>query len=178
MSDPEELRHPADSRVHLSQQMEVTDANLTGNVHGGVIMRLVDTAAGLAAAKHSRGRVVTVAMDEMSFIEPVFLGEVVTLSAQVNDVGRTSMEVGVRVEAENARTGDVRHVSSAYLVFVALDAEGKPRPVPRLEPETDEERRRMEDAKIRRKLRIARKEAILARRAQHGDPPPHHPASR
>jgi uncharacterized protein (TIGR00369 family) len=175
MSEADEVRHPTHSRVHLSQQMEVTDANLTGNVHGGVIMRLVDTAAGLAAAKHSRGRVVTVAMDEMSFIEPVFLGELVTLSAQVNDVGRTSMEVGVRVEAENARTGDVRHVSSAYLVFVALDAEGKPRPVPRLEPETEEERRRMEDAKIRRRLRIARKEAILARRAQAGEPPPQHP---
>jgi uncharacterized protein (TIGR00369 family) len=175
VNDADEVRHPAHSRVHLSQQMEVVDANLTGNVHGGVIMRLVDTAAGLAAAKHSRGRVVTVAMDEMSFIEPVYLGEVVTLSAQVNDVGRTSMEVGVRVEAENARTGDVRHVSSAYLVFVALDGEGKPRPVPRLEPETEEERRRMEDAKIRRKLRIARKEAILARRAQHGEPPPQHP---
>ena len=174
MSDVSEARHPADSRVHLSQQMELTDSNLSGNVHGGVIMKLVDTAAGLAAAKHSKGRVVTVAMDEMSFIEPVFLGEVVTLSAQVNDVGRTSMEVGVRVEAENTRTGDVRHVSSAYLVFVALDTEGKPLPVPRLEPETDEERRRMEDAKIRRRQRIARKEAILARRAQAGEPPPQH----
>lgn len=175
MNEIEEARHPADSRVHLSQQMELTDSNLSGNVHGGVIMKLVDTAAGLAAVKHSKGRVVTVAMDEMSFIEPVFLGEVVTLSAQVNDVGRTSMEVGVRVEAENTRSGDIRHVSSAYLVFVALDAEGKPRPVPRLEPDNDEERRRMEDAKIRRRLRIARKEAILARRAAEGETPRSHP---
>lgn len=162
MSD--DPRHPSDSRVVLSQAMSITDANLAGNVHGGVIMKLVDTAAGLAAIKHAHGRVVTVSMDEMSFLEPVFLTDVVTLYAQVNDVGRTSMEVGARVEAENTVTGERRHVSSAYLVFVALDADGKPRPVQRLEPQTDEERSRMEDAKIRRRHRIARKEALVARR--------------
>lgn len=160
----EGVRHPRESRVVLSQAMSITDANLAGNVHGGVIMKLVDTAAGLAAIKHAHGRVVTVSMDEMSFIEPVFLSDVVTLMAQVNDVGRTSMEVGVRVEAENSVTAERRHVSSAYLVFVALDNDGKPAPVPRLEPETDEERRRMEDAKIRRRHRIARKEALIDRR--------------
>jgi acyl-CoA hydrolase len=95
----EEVRHPSESAVVLSQAMSITDANLSGNVHGGVIMKLVDTAAGLAGVKHCRGRVVTVAMDEMVFIEPVYLPDVVTLYAQVNDVGRTSMEVGVRVEA-------------------------------------------------------------------------------
>lgn len=158
-------RTPAHSRTLLSQVMEAGDANLSGNVHGGVIMRLVDTAAGIAAVKHCGGRVVTASMDEMSFIEPVFLGEVVTLHAQVNDVGRTSMEVGVRVTAENARTGEQRHVSSAYLAFVALDRDGQPKPVPPLEPETPEEKRRMEEAKIRRQHRLARKEAILARRA-------------
>lgn len=167
-------RHPSESRVSLSQAMAITDANLAGNVHGGVIMKLVDTAAGLSAIKHARGRVVTVSMDEMSFIEPVFLTDVVTLTAQVNDVGRTSMEVGVRVEAENTVTGERRHVSSAYLVFVALDQEGKPRPVPRLEPETDEERRRQDEAKIRRRHRIARKEALIARREaqERGQTPP------
>lgn len=164
----EEMRRPSESRVVLSQAMSITDANLAGNVHGGVIMKLVDTAAGLAAVKHARGRVVTVAMDEMSFIEPVYLSDLVTFRAQVNDVGRTSMEVGIRVEAENYVTGERRHVSSAYLVFVALDSNGKPRPIPRLEPETDEERRRMEEAKIRREHRLARKEAILARRAREG----------
>lgn len=158
-------RTPAQSRTVLSQQMDVADANLAGNVHGGVIMRLVDTAAGIAAVRHSGGRVVTASMDEMAFIEPVFLGEVLTLYAQVNDVGRTSMEIGVRVEAENARTGERRHVSSAYTVFVALDQTGEPRPVPPLAPENDEERRRMEEAKIRRQHRLARKDAILARRA-------------
>ena len=116
--------------------------------------------------KHCGSRVVTAAMDEMSFIEPVFLGEILTLRAQVNDVGRTSMEVGVRVEAENVRTGEKRHVSSAYLVFVALDRDGQPKPVPPLAPETVEEKRRMEEAKIRRQHRLARKEAIMARRSR------------
>lgn len=161
---PLEPRTPAQSRTVLSQVMEIGDANLANNVHGGVIMKLVDSAAGIAAVKHCGGRVVTASMDEMSFIAPVYLGEVVTLYAQVNEVGRTSMEVGVRVEAEDARTGDTRHVSSAYLVFVALDAEGNPRPVPPLVPETAEEKRRMEEAKIRRQHRLARKEAIRARR--------------
>ena len=162
---PTEPRTPSQSRTTLMQQMDVADANLSGNVHGGVIMRLVDTAAGIAAVRHSGGRVVTASMDEMSFIEPVYLGEVVTLYAQVNDVGRTSMEVGVRVEAENARTGDRRHVSTAYLVFVALDEDGQPRPVPPLETENEDEERRREEAKIRRQHRLARKEAILARRS-------------
>lgn len=167
-----EPRPPGRSRTVLSEVMEVGDANLTGNVHGGVIMKLVDTAGGIAAVRHCGGRVVTASMDEMSFIEPVYLGEVVTLSAQVNDVGRTSMEVGVRVTAENVRTGERRHVSTAYLVFVALDADGKPLPVPPLVPETPDEKRRMEEAKIRRQHRLARKEAILARRPSPAPPAP------
>src|SRR5947208_14973258 len=117
-------RTASESEVVLVQVMDVGDADLPGNVHGGVIMKLVDTAAGLAAHKHSRGRVVTVAMDEMSFLEPIYLGEVVTVRAMVNDVGRTSMEVGVRADAENYFTGRKVHTSSAYLVFVALDPEG------------------------------------------------------
>jgi len=163
-------RTPAQSRVVLARLMELEDSNLQNNVHGGVIMRLVDTAAGMAAAKHSGGRVVTAAMDEMSFIEPVFLGEIVTVRAQVNDVGRTSMEVGTRVEAENVATGEIRHVSSAYLVFVALDADGEPRQVPGLTPETPDEFRRREEAKIRRSHRLARKDEILERRRARGEP--------
>jgi acyl-CoA hydrolase len=163
------VRTPSETTVILSQAMSITDANLAGNVHGGAIMKLVDTAAGLSAVKHSRSRVVTVAMDEMVFIEPVYLSDVVTLIAQVNDVGRTSMEVGVRVEAENTLTSERRHVSTAYLVFVALDQQGNPKSVPRLEPQTVEERRRMEEAKIRREHRLARKEAILKRRAEQGE---------
>src|SRR2546423_12142468 len=101
--------------------MDVGDANLSGNVHGGVIMKLVDTAAGLAAHKHCRGRVVTVAMDEMSFLEPVYLGEVVTVKAMVNDVGRTLVEGGGRVGEVNAYRGSKVHCVGAYHVFDALE---------------------------------------------------------
>ena len=157
-------RPASESEVVLVQHMDVGDANISGNVHGGVVMKLVDTAAGLAAHKHCRDRVVTVAMDEMSFLEPVFLGEVVTLRAMVNDVGRTSMEVGVRVDAENYFTGRTVHTSSAYLVFVALDRGGKPRPVPPVIAETEIQERRQREAKVRRENRLARKAAIQAAR--------------
>ena len=119
-------RSVSDSKVTLTQMMEVTDANVAGNVHGGVIMRLVDTAAALAAIKHAGGLRLTVALDEMTFLEPVHIGEVIVTQACVNDVGTTSMECGVRVEAEDPLTGIVRHVNSAYLVFVAIDEEGRP----------------------------------------------------
>jgi acyl-CoA hydrolase len=159
-------RPASDSEVVLVQHMDVGDANLSGNVHGGVVMKLVDTAAGLSAHKHCRGRVVTVAMDEMSFLEPVFLGEVVTIRAMVNDVGKTSMEVGVRVDAENYFTGRKVHASSAYLVFVALDQEGRPRPVPPVVAETEVEQQRQREAKVRREHRLARKTAIEASRGE------------
>jgi uncharacterized protein (TIGR00369 family) len=166
-------RTVADSKVTLTQMMEVTDANVTGNVHGGVIMRLVDTAAALAAIKHSGGVALTVAIDEMTFLEPVHIGEVVVLNASVNDVGRTSMECGVRVEAQDPLTGDVRHVNSAYLAFVAVDQEGKPRPVPPLVAESEVERRRKREAKLRRERRIAHRGAIeAARNAKEEQPVP------
>ena len=144
----------SESETVLVQAMELTDANLSGNVHGGVIMKLCDAAAGISAVKHCGSRVVTAAMDEMSFIEPVFLGEILTLRAQVNDVGRTSMEVGVRVETENLLTGVRRHTNSCYLTFVAVDRNGKPVPVPRLKPETADEIRRYDAAKQRRERRL------------------------
>jgi uncharacterized protein (TIGR00369 family) len=144
----------------MSIQMNPGDANPTGNVHGGTIMKLVDTAAGVCAMRHCRTRVVTVTVDSMTFLHPVFVGNVVTVNASVNDVGTTSMEVGVRVEAENIRTGEVRHTSSAYLVFVALDDEGNPTQVPPLLVETEAEKRRQAHAKIRRETRKARQEAI------------------
>jgi acyl-CoA hydrolase len=140
--------------------MGLASANLMGNVHGGEIMKLIDTAAGIAASRHAGGPVVTVSLDQMSFLHPVNVGNVVFVHASVNDVGRTSMEVGVRVEAEDFVTGERTHTSSAYLVFVALDARQRPRPVPPLEPETDVERRRQAEAKIRRESRLARAEAI------------------
>jgi acyl-CoA hydrolase len=159
----------ADSSVTLVRQMEATDANLLGNVHGGQIMKMVDNAGGLAALKHCGGPVVTVAMDEMSFIEPVFVGDVLTVKAMVNDTGRTSLEVGVRVEADNYTTGRHVHTSSAYLVYVALDRQGEPRPVPPVIPENEEEAQRQREAKLRRETRLARKEAILRARREKGE---------
>jgi uncharacterized protein (TIGR00369 family) len=157
------------SAISLTVPMELTDANLLGNVHGGAIMRLVDDAGGLAAMKHCGGPVVTAAMDEMTFLEPVYVGDVVTVKAMVNDSGRTSMEVGVRVEAENVTSGRRVHTSSAYLVYVALDREGKPRPVPPVVAETEEQQQRQREAKLRRQARLARKEAILQARARKGE---------
>jgi acyl-CoA hydrolase len=157
------------SRVTLSIQMQVTDANIAGNVHGGTIMKLVDNAAGLAAAKHAGGYAVTAVMDEMSFLEPVYLSDVVTLKAAVNQAFNTSMEVGVRVEAESFVTGKTTHTSSAYLVFVAIDDNGTPRPVPPLIAETDEEKQRQREADLRREARLARKQAIEGARTPSGE---------
>jgi acyl-CoA hydrolase len=157
------------SSVVLARQMEIPDANLAGNVHGGSVMKLVDTAAGLAAAKHCEGLAVTAAMDEMSFLEPVYLGDVVTVKAMVNEAWRTSMEVGVRVEAENVVTGRRVHTSSAYLVFVALDEEGNPRPVPPVLAGDEEERQRQHEAGLRREARLARKRTIEEARAATGE---------
>lgn len=145
----------AETRLTMSQLMLPSDANPSGNVHGGVIMRLVDTAAGAVAMRHARRRVVTVAMDKMSFLAPAYVGDMINLKASMNGVGRTSMEVGVRVEAENLITGQVVHTSSAYLVYVALDDEGRPVEVPPLVAETETERRRMRDAEARRRDRLA-----------------------
>jgi uncharacterized protein (TIGR00369 family) len=159
-------RRPRDSAVTLSQLMDLSHANFMGNVHGGEVMKLIDTAAGIAASRHAGGPTVTASLDQMSFLHPVRVGNVVFVHASVNDVGRTSIEVGVRVEAEDVISGERTHTSSAYLVFVALDEEGKPRPVPPIEPETDKERRRQAEARIRREHRLARAEAIRRGRGQ------------
>jgi acyl-CoA hydrolase len=128
-----------------------------GNVHGGEIMRLIDECAGAAATRHARQRVVTARVDELSFVAPVYVGDLVTARASVNDVGTKSMEVGVRVDAEDMLTGKTAHVSSAYLVFVAIGEDGKTAPLPAVVPETDDERRRMAEAKVRRERRLARR---------------------
>ena len=129
------------------------DANPWGNVHGGTIMKLLDSAAGVVATRHCRSRVVTARIDEMSFLEPVFIGNVVTMKGSVNDTGRTSLEVGVRVEAEDLQSGRTWHVGSAYLVFVSLDEDGRPQEVPPLVPETEDERRRQREARERKARR-------------------------
>lgn len=143
------------SRVVMSRTMQPMDANYRGSVHGGAIMRLMDEAAGTAAARHCRQPVVTAAIDSFSFLAPVALGHLVTVRASVNDVGRTSLEVGVRVESENILTGEVTHTASGYLVFVALDEAGHPVEVPPLILETDEDRRRQQAARERRARRLA-----------------------
>lgn len=166
MNGAEATKTVKESRVILAQHMGLSDSNLAGAVHGGTIMKLVDTAGALAAMKFSGKPVVTAAIDELSFLEPVNLGDLVTVTASVNGVGDTSMEVGVKVETENVLTGEKRHTSTAYLLYVALDPESKqPVGVPRLECETAEERRRQRQAKARRKARNARREASLAARA-------------
>lgn len=172
MSEPELSRPPSASRLTLSKIMTVVDTNLLGSVHGGVVMKFVDDVAGAVAARHSSGAAVTVAMDEMLFLTPVRIGDLVHASAQVNWTGRSSMEVGVRVMAERwdeAGVPPVR-VATAYLAFVAVDVDGAPRAVPSLVLETDDDRRRFREAEIRRRHRLARREEIKASRAH--EPPP------
>jgi acyl-CoA hydrolase len=144
--------------------MGIGDANAGGFVHGGAVMRLCDEAAGIAAIRHCGLRVVTAAMDRMTFVSPIPIAELVTCRAQVNAAWRTSMEVGVRVEAEDPRGGEVRHTSTAYLTMVALDEQGRPTPVPALVPESEEEVRRNREAELRRSNRLAEREEILRRR--------------
>jgi acyl-CoA hydrolase len=144
--------------------MGMADANSIGNIHGGTVMKLADEAAALAAIKHSRRQVVTAAMDRMAFLVPIRVGELVTFSASVNAAWRTSMEVGVRVDAENPRTGEVRHTNTAYLTMVALDDEGKPTEVPSLIAGSPADERRMREAELRRANRLAERAEILARR--------------
>ena len=153
MSDVES-KAPSESAVTLSVLMGPGDANAMGNVHGGSIMRLVDEAGALAAMRHARCIVVTVRLDSMTFLEPVFVGDLLQLKAMVNWVGRTSIEVGIRVEAENPLTGARTHTNSAYAVYVALDERGRPRPVPQLTLETDEEQRRWQEAEMRQANRL------------------------
>ncbi len=140
--------------------MGIGDANTAGNVHGGVIMHLCDEVAGIAAVRHSGRRVVTAAMDRMTFRHPVFVGALVNVSATVNAAWRSSMEVGVRVESENVRTGEVVHTSTAYLTMVALDDEGRPAEVPPIKPETADEQRRAREAQLRRDNRLAERQRI------------------
>ena len=146
--------------------MGIPDANAAGYVHGGVIMRLCDEVAGIAAIRHCGVRVVTAGVDRLTFLHPVHVGQLVTVRAAVNAAWRTSMEVGVRVESEDVRTGAVAHTSTAYLTMVALDDDGRPTPVPALALETPDERRREQEAQLRRDNRLAEREAILRARGE------------
>ena len=156
-----EPRAASESRAVLVHWMGPTDANSAGYVHGGSVMKLCDEVAGIAAIRHCRQRVVTAGMDRMTFLLPVHIGELVTLHASVNAVWRTSMEVGVRVEAERPAVGTVRHTNSAYLTMVAVDDEGRPREVPPLLVEGEVEQRRERAAQTRRRNRLTERDEIV-----------------
>ncbi len=144
------------SRSIISVVALPRDSNHYGFVYGGTVMSLVDQAAYAAAIRHARQPVVTVCVDHLTFLRPIHIGDIITVKASVNYVGRTSMEVGVRVEAERLETGEVEHVGSAYLTMVAMAADGKPAPVPPLLAETPEEQRRSAEAEQRKAAQLAR----------------------
>ncbi|MCA9927475.1 MAG: acyl-CoA thioesterase [Anaerolineales bacterium] len=145
---------PRASQVTLTQLMGPADANTLGNVHGGLLMKLCDEAGGMAAAKHARRPAVTVTVDSMTFYSPVHLGNLVTVQAEITWVGRTSMETRVVVNTEDVITGKMTHTNTAYFVYVALDSQGKPIPVPPLICETEEEKARFERAAARQAYRL------------------------
>jgi acyl-CoA hydrolase len=145
----------SDSSLIASHLMMPQDANIQGNVYGGTIMKLMDEIAGVVAARHCRKNVVTASIDQMSFLKAVYIGNLLILKASVNYVGKTSMEIGVRIEAEDLTTGQRMHTGSSYMTFVALDEEGHPTQVPDIVPVTAEEQRRYRQARERRAMRLS-----------------------
>ena len=150
-------KSPHASRISIAQLMQPEHANNYGNVHGGWIMKLVDEAGALACMRHAQKRVVTVAVDSMVFREPIKIGDLIILNAEVTYTGRSSMEAEVQVTAEHPITGERTHTNTAYVVYVALDDEGHPAAIPALIVETEEEKKRMEQAKKRQEYRISQK---------------------
>ena len=142
------------SQVEMIEIIFPNDANPLGNIFGGRVMQLIDIVASIAAMRHCRNAVVTASMDRLDFVSPAFVGEVLILQASVNYVARTSMEVGVKVTAENPLTGERRHTASSYVTYVAVDKNGTPVPVPRIQPETEEQQRRYRQAEERRNHRL------------------------
>lgn len=167
--DSQPGKRVADSRVVLSMMMNPEHANALGNVHGGVIMKLADEAAGLVAMRHARSPAVTVAIDSMTFEEPVYVGNMVTLTAELTYAGRTSMEIRVAVAAEDPMSGSVVYPNVAYFVFVAIDSQGRPQPVPVLIIETPGERLRYQQARERQAERKKRHERERALREASSD---------
>lgn len=155
-----------DSQVTMAEMVLPSDANALGTIFGGKIMSWIDIAAAIAAGRHARKVVVTASIDALHFVAPVKVGDVVHIQASVNFAGRTSMEVGVRVDSENLVSGEKHHTATAYTTFVALDGHGRPAPVPPLLPETPEEKRRFEQAKKRRESRIRLAEELK----KHSEP--------
>jgi acyl-CoA hydrolase len=150
-----EARLVKDSALESAHLMMPQDANIQGNVYGGTIMKLMDEIAGSVAALHARKNVVTASVDQMNFYEPVYIGNLLILKSSVNFVGKTSMEVGVRIEARDLKSGETAHTGSSYLTFVALDQSGKPSEIAEIIPKTDQEKRRFKEGKRRREARLA-----------------------
>jgi uncharacterized protein (TIGR00369 family) len=149
-----EAKNISDSSVVMAQVMTMQDVNIAGNVHGGVIMKLMDTAAGVVAYRHARTNVVTATIDRLDFHHPVYVGDFVTIKAGLNLVGRTSMEIGVQAETENLITGKKRHTASANITMVSIGKDGSPAAVSPLILETDEEKQRNLKALARREARL------------------------
>ncbi len=145
---------PRESAVTMTEIVLPQHTNALGTIFGGTVMSWIDIAGAICAGKHARGTVVTASIDALHFVAPIKLGHFVELKASVNSTGRTSMEVGVRVDAENPKTGERYHSVSAYLTFVALDEKGRTIPVPPIEAGTPAEKRRNQAAKLRRESRI------------------------
>lgn len=156
---PEELKAKpmSASKISIAQLMQPEHANNLGNVHGGWIMKLVDEAGALACMRHAQRRVVTVAIDQMVFRQPIRIGDLVILNAEVTYAGRTSLEAEVQVTAENPVTGERTHTNTAYLVYVALDDNGQAVLVPALFAETEADKKRMQQARTRQKHRLSQK---------------------
>jgi acyl-CoA hydrolase len=170
VTSPSPARAPSYSRIELAIVMSRNQANLLGNIHGGEVVKFADSAAGVVAQRHSGGPAVTAALDQMAFLQPVRVGDIVRAYSQINWAGRSSMEIGVRIEAQpwDDATSAMIHVASAYFVFVAIDGAGQAREVPPLRPEGAEDERRMREAEIRRASRLARKAEIDAGRTPLG----------
>jgi acyl-CoA hydrolase len=146
------------SHAEMTEIIFPNDANPLGNIFGGRVMQLIDIVGSLSAMRHARHACITASMDRLDFLSPAYVGEVLVLFASVNYVARTSMEVGVKVFAENPLTGERRHTASAYLTYVSIDQNGKPVEVPRIVPETDPEKRRYAEAQVRREYRLKERE--------------------
>lgn len=151
--DEQPAKKPDDSVSVVSELMMPHQVNNLGHVFGGELLSMVDRAAAVAAMRHAGGACVTVSIDRVEFVQPIYTGELVTCTARVNFVGRTSMEVGVRVVAENLLTGEKRHTNTCLLTFVAIDQDHRPRPVPRLDLSDPEDERRFREGRRRRQVR-------------------------
>jgi len=154
LTQSKQARAVSETQHETAQLMMPQHANVLGHVFGGVMLSMMDTTAAVSAIRHARMACVTVSVDRVDFREPIHVGDLVIMKSSVNFVGKTSMEIGVRVETENLVTGLRRHTNSCYLTFVAIDRNGKPVPVPPLRPETDDELRRFQAAKERRERRL------------------------